>query len=158
MALSNVNKYKQLPIKVGMPNPKELKEGAPVLRYINQGIVQFVKYRGQLYTNNFKSVKNMYSNKNMYIDLKGNDDGGSFTLKEGFKIVWGKIISTSGDLESFSFFDNFKLECFGVFVNPQVEDLRDPMHALNITRNNFQIHRASGFSGDVTVNYLAIGK
>ena len=107
MALSNVNKYKQLPIKVGMPNPKELKEGAPVLRYINQGIVQFVKYRGQLYTNNFKSVKNMYSNKNMYIDLKGIDDGGSFTLKEGFKIVWGKIISTSGDLESFSFFDNF---------------------------------------------------
>ena len=155
MALSNVNKYKQLPIKTGMPNPKELKEGAPVLRYINQGIVQFVKYRGQLYSTNFRSVKNLY-NKNRFFTESAN--GGSFTFQEGFKIVWGKITSTSNDLESFSFFDNFKIGCFGVFVNPQDENQRDPMHTLNITKNNFQIHRASGYDGDVIANYLAIGK
>ena len=82
------------------------------------------------------------------------------TLDNNFKISWGEIISSSNDLQTFSFFDNFKVQCFGVFLNVQTEDDRDPVYALNFTKNGFKVHRATGFGSteEITINYLAIGK
>ena len=148
MAL-NIDKYKQLPILKGTPNPRDLKEGVPVFRFTHQGIIQFIKYRGQLYNTIFEPTKFMHK-KEGFISEKAN--GGSFTFKQG------KIDSTSNALESFSFFENFKVECFGVFLNPQLADERYTNHvATNITKNGFDIDRYDS-AGDATINYLAIGK
>ena len=82
MAL-NIDKYKQLPILKGTPNPRDLKEGVPVFRFTHQGIIQFIKYRGQLYNTIFEPTKSMHK-KEGFISEKAN--GGSFTFKQGFKI------------------------------------------------------------------------
>ena len=107
MSINNKNKYAQLPVKKGMPNPAELKEGIAVYRYTNKGIVQFIKYNGQLYSNQFKLTKQLYKNKINKI-LGQRASGGSFEFKEGFKIVWGEITSDNNATQTFSFFDNFK--------------------------------------------------
>ena len=155
MSINNKNKYAQLPVKKGMPNPAELKEGIAVYRYTNKGIVQFIKYNGQLYSNQFKLTKQLYKNKINKI-LGQRASGGSFEFKEGFKIVWGEITSDNNATQTFSFFDNFKRECFGVFLNPQVEEYRDPVDAFNIKKDSFQINRVDCMN-DCTINYLAIG-
>ena len=42
-------KQERLQLKKGVPNKSELKEGVPVLRSTNDGIVEFVRHNGVLF-------------------------------------------------------------------------------------------------------------
>ena len=45
-------------IKDGVPSVNELKDGVPVLRFVqNEGFFQYVKYKGQIYRTKFDSVE-----------------------------------------------------------------------------------------------------
>jgi len=46
-------KQERLQVKSGAPSTSDLKEGVPVLRTTNEGVVEYVKYAGVL----FKTVK-----------------------------------------------------------------------------------------------------
>ena len=46
-------KQERLQVKSGPPDKNNLKEGVPVLRTTNEGVVEYVKYAGVL----FKTVK-----------------------------------------------------------------------------------------------------
>jgi len=42
-------KQERLQIKNGAPNRSEIKEGVPVLRSTNEGVVEYVKFKGILH-------------------------------------------------------------------------------------------------------------
>jgi hypothetical protein len=43
------SKQSRLQVTSGKPSPRELKEGVPVLRSTDEGVVEYVKYNGELY-------------------------------------------------------------------------------------------------------------
>ena len=49
-------KQERLQVKQGMPSKSELKEGVPVLRATNEGVVEYVLYNGVLHKNIFDRV------------------------------------------------------------------------------------------------------
>ena len=42
-------KQERLQVKVGAPSVSDLKEGVPVLRSTNEGIVEYVRHNGELF-------------------------------------------------------------------------------------------------------------
>ena len=42
-------KQERLQVKAGTPNKSELKEGVPILRSTNEGVVEYVKNKGVLF-------------------------------------------------------------------------------------------------------------
>jgi len=156
MRVANKNKYSSSHLKVGEPTLLELRENTPVMRKTSKGIAQFIKHNGQLYSSFFL----LHSRNKVNPFFREDRSNGSVVMPNNFKISWGEVISKSNTLETFSFFDNFKVSCFGVFINVQTEDDRDPIYVSHFTKDNFKIHRATGFGSteEVTINYLAIGK
>ena len=154
MRLRTKEKFTQTPIRVGVPKISELVEGVPVIRFVRSGLIQYIKYNNVVYYSKFDRLSSLHKEDKFFVKSK---KGGSFTFKEGFKIVWGEILSNSDSIKSFPFFEKFKSECFGVFLNSQIEDQNQENFAVNITKSGFKINRRNG-NIDATINYLAIGK
>ena len=142
------------PIHSGPPKISELIEGVPVIRFVRSRLIQYIKYNNVVYYSKFDRLSSLNKEDKFFNESK---KGGSFTFKEGLKIVWGEILSNSDSIKSFTFFEKFKLECFGVFLNSQSEDQNQTNFAVNITKSGFKINRRNG-NIDTTINYLAIGK
>jgi len=88
-------------VKDGVPSVNELKDGVPVLRFVqNEGFFQYVKYKGQIYRTKFDSVEGVvkkqpltphYDSGWVNIDHSSGPNGYDFTHNLGTKMLLSQV-------------------------------------------------------------------
>ena len=154
---------------------QDLREGLPEFKVTPQGLTEYVKYNGRIYTKRYSPIEKR-KNDSIKFDKGGRmvqynqDDpkgdtistlsgpttsGGFIELSEGFTIQWGRVFHDEADVD-FKFKKKFRFSCFGVFLNRQFDGIHG-YNATNITASGFTIDTGATVVGDRFVNYMAIG-
>ena len=99
-------KQEKLQVKNGLPEVSQMREGVPILRSTNEGVVQYIRYNGVLY-------KNVMKDSSDISDVVGFADDGYVKFGNGLIMQWGQETATSAT-ETVTFPIPFPHECLNI--------------------------------------------
>jgi hypothetical protein len=99
-------KQEKLQVKNGLPEVSQMREGVPILRSTNEGVVQYIRYNGVLY-------KNVMKNALASLDVSRFADDGYIKFGNGLIMQWGQE-TAAATTETVTFPIPFPTVCLNV--------------------------------------------
>jgi len=117
-------KQERLQVENGLPEVSQMREGVPILRSTNEGVVQYIRYNGVLY-------KNVMKNALASLDVSRFADDGYIKFGNGLIMQWGQE-TVSATTETVTFPIEFPTACLNVTATSYVVDTGGQTHSPGI--------------------------